>query len=590
MAEVGPKESQEKIPHALSSTTGPVSIKEKPLSPEADLGKKILQAWQSEDPYTALMDKMVAGEMPADLYRPLEQVFTRLDGIFNFAERAAELMKIGQEGILPADLYEALLHALVGDERQSFKILAGFAGRQYAQLEEKHKGKIPREELEELKEKVLIGFVAEAEKLKKEYLDQGKEIPEEKLEPLRASVDSLNKTLKGFIRSELGSIALEKAEGRKDTAKLDKTDITAVVSILFREEQAERLEDAAALYQFLRERKKETGQRVAVFSFGYAGDKPLFNITTMKDLAVGTRGWLRDNPPLPKQEAKKIKDHLRRLETFLLRAGHEEVKQQIKHLRERDTEAEGEKKERRFVLDIEKELSESLGGKAAQERMLGLTVEQRIDTETKLQHALRELVAMNPLGAERVLKEVLFLNNLRSKLLDEGLRMVAEDPTLKTAATEKIFVPSGEEHKYTAASFEKMLGEKKLELAQKMQSAERKGDLKEKEAFGKEVGLIDTVNQEKNIITRLQMALVSGFISAEYYNAFTTIIEATATLTELKAKNYEAEAANLQDVDEAGLTEKQKKIRGERIRKALQNARELHELANKYREGEATYE
>lgn len=548
-------------------------------SPEEKSGKELTAVLQADDPEKTLLRKILEKDIEPDAYQPIMRLLDRIKDVFDLGERAKIVDELSREGAIPPTIERGLLRAFLKDDSHATEFLRRFAAVEYKKAEEVHGEEIPHEALVKAREKLLLGFVAEAEKLQKQYSEEGRNVPEAEIQKLRGSFNALPKPFQSYIRNELGSIVLSQAEVENPEKNKFLEHTYNIVRMITGEDQERLTRSSYGLYEILYGFNEKRGTKV--FARRPPTGRPPFHITGLQELTARAWEYETENPNLV-LENKKFSGYLAGIEDFLLEKGPREIKEQIRKRRQESEEHRHLRKERRVILDTTREVAEKvIGGEEGIIAGLKGSVEA-LRGELKadvVRLAISEHPVYEQSSVMRILQAVPTLEKIKEEV--ESLEIGGSEAML-----EKIYIPPGAENRYTSDAFNKLVEARKISLEREfLQTSDllRRGELERLIAVAK---IIIETEDSADYSLRMRLALTDGIITQEEYQGFLNFIEVNAAVIEAKARAYEAETAFLQnEFDPSRLSEARRQEYETRIVQYIHEAERLNKEAAEVRRG-----
>jgi len=561
---------------------------------EIALSDTILELFYKDNPLQELVERAFSGAVDPSTYRELANLLARLEGVVDLNLRFQELDKLDKDGLLSPETSRAAALAFLKDNTKMLQFLASFVERKFTALRAEHGAKIPHEALAQVQQKLYVGFVGEAGKVRVRYQEkrlgelhqqygdqipyellleakQAKNIPEFEVREIRDAVDALPRQLKLSLQSQIGALAFEEIEGVKGRG-FGYDEIVAHLRIPFDdgEDLADRLFAAREVYRKLYEEMKKTREEKSIIT-SRPGGRPLFTRTNIDALDRVARRWLSRNPDLPADEREELVRHMRVLEEFLLKHGDLEIKERVKGAQERELDRAKLHRGAKHVIDVNKEIAS--GGFATIIEGLNRHIEE-VDVELK--GVLAELQEINPLYAKGKIRRLLSLNTLKLLLIRERQELHSEDQ--KQGVGQGVEVDAS-----SPGNFNQKLELIVEQTVREIASAPTTLLKKELQDFCDRVRILQ--DTEKNYFDRLVEAAIGGLVTADEYHAYFGYIEASAQATEIKEKEMQAYLDGLDDLDKSSLTAKDTEKLGKNRSRALSDLVKLRNRAANLRRG-----
>lgn len=578
------KQSPPPVPkdaEAILAAESSERLPESPESPDAQLARELVEVIQADDSESLLVRKILERKLTPEAYNPLMRLLERLEDVFDLGERARIVDELAQKGVLPQDIQRGILTAFLKDERRTTDLLSRFASKEYKKAGALHGEEIPYVALAEAKERLLLGFVAEAEKIKRAYISQGKGVPEKEVQGLRSAFNSLAKPFRNYIRSELGSIALSQVDPKEPQRELSQSllleDIFGTLNMLDGEEQERLARDAYGLYEMMAGYYQE--RDIAIFSRRTPSGRPPFHISGMQELLARAWEYEIEHPGLTRRD-KRFSQYLAGLEEFLLKKGHHEIKEAIRKRKRETEEGARLREQRRTIFDVNREVAEQmLDGQNVFDELKGYGEKVRGDLKA-------DVVRLGS-SADPVRDHLLVARILQAIPAMEAIQKEVEDLETggKKSLLERIYIPPGMEHRYTADAFTKLVSERRAAFEHEIEEAAdqaRKGELLRTIVVAQ---VIEETEDRVDYALRLKLAFTDGVIGAEEYQGFLNFIEVNAMIAEAKARIYEAEADFLKRQDASRMSERDRTDREDRISDYSFKAAKMGEYAALIRQG-----
>lgn len=547
------------------------------------LDDHVYEIWKSENPEAELVTKILRGETPASLHQEFRDVYQTLHEETDAKGRLEILRKFQEQGKLSDQFFKSLAGAIFREWSESIregvmppaepkpeeeKPVGEIAADVKMPEEESPPRPLSRKEEEEKKRAKLIEFLQDADELVKNY--QG-DIPSKELKKIRGKLSSLGKDMRIYAGSRIGALLLQEAE-RADTPeeeqKASEERFLSRMEILLGENDAERLKASYELYKFILSHQGALG-KIDPHLKSRFDERPFFNLSNQEQIWDSALLILDMDESLTPGEKRRVLSRVTIIEDFLEKVGHDELKDKIKNAKERRIEELGLGLQVQKVMGVRGELASEL----TPERTAAVMQEHQSEVKQKLNFALEGLVREgtpslidNPGYTKRIISDVLLLSHLEDFLAQELRGLPHGENLVEKSEMEAV--------KYSYVYFENVMrkAEKELEVP----ASSFTGEEAEKNRVKREVAR--KIKIEPNYLEKLRIALVAGFIGEEDYNQFLIFNEASAVVVELKAKNKEAEAADLVSSDKEGQLDI--------IRAKLKDANDLYELADYIRSGD----
>jgi hypothetical protein len=548
----------------------PVAMHGEALSREAVLANNMLDLLQAENPQKELIERTFAAKIEPHLFQQISAVLSRTEGTADLAMRFAELQKMLQQREITQEAYQGIARAFIKDDTSALEFLQRFAERKMKRLKEIHGEGIPREALEDIRQKLYTGFVSEAEKLRKRH--EGKEIPVFEIQRLQEGMAALPRQLQLSIQNQIGALALEDVEGAAGRA-FGFAEIKANMRILFGEELVSRLTATYELYKLIFEEYKKIREERTIIT-SRPGGRPLFTRANIDAVyKVSQRWWLSNRERLTLAEKTGIQKNLETVRGFLGRYGDMEMKERVREDREREQDAVLLRRGTERIFDVNLELAEERGGF----EMVKEGLEEQIqEVNARLREALREFIEVGPFLSQEIARRVLRLDQFKARLEAAKQSLQPEAPILEKQIPVEVIKT------YSPAGLEKKI---RLAIEQAVVREREAAEPVEKRRISEYIDRLRKLQEEENYIIRLAALQHAGAISPEERKLFMVYIEAGAQASEIEAKEYQAYRVWADDVDTTKLTPKQKKTLEERKAEATEDETALRERAANLRMG-----